>query len=341
MKQPEKLVSLLHKTVEKKTAPHVPLVTRKLYELDPSQPVESVLDDLIGEKGFRQRSSAAAPADVHRKLPTLPRSNILRFSCRNGYIGPSDFFNLQPIPRERIYSYKPPLHRGVNFSMVKARHPLTLLFSGAYYLLFPNHFHACCYYMETSDRVVNGYPLTLEFVNPTPNHLKLMGSPLLEPGSNYLARGRFSHTTDTSSNIDSIYAVSPEKSALFSYLLSLTFPDPDTLTLDPHPSHDSLKRFCNSTSRSRSVLVRNLPFGLSRDSLCHLLWDYNFHSPHDPSASWSDIICDPYTQTHLSVIHFGDQESARRFVRNYHGRRWEKLSNEKLLYQPILCELLE
>lgn len=345
-KETEQLLSLLKKGIkkpdeaEKKIAPHVPLITRKLYELSPDQPILSVLDELMGKKGFRQKSTAGVKDDVKNILPELPRSNILRFDCRNAYIGPKDLFNIQPIPRERLYLYKPPLTNGISFSSVKARHPLTLLFSGAYYLFFPNHFQACLYYMETRDRVVNGYPFKLKFVTPTTSHLRLIGSPYLEPDGDYklLRQSRL----DPHKDFDKIFSVSADKSSLLPQINSADFSE-DTLTVEPHPVYEQLQNFANIKSRLKLVLVRNLPFGLKRDDLTHLLWNYNFHNLHNPSASFTDIINEPTTQTHLTVIHFGDELSAQRFVRNYHGRRWDptRKNKEQALYQPLLCEILE
>lgn len=334
----ERIVSLMKKA-EKDVSSKVPMVMRRLYELDPNESTTSILEDLV-DNGPKQKSTFQARDDVRSIAPDSPSTNVLRFECRNAYIGRRDFYNVQPIPRERLYSYKPPLNKGLRFDLVKARNPLNLLFSGAYYLVFPNHLQACLYYMETRHKVMNGFNMKLEFVSPNEKHLGRMGSPLLEPSASHKPHSSLSSTSNPS--FENIFKTSKEKSLILEKLEQLKDVKDDSLA-DTHPNYLLLQRFMNIPTRYQLVLVRNLPFGLSSQTLSDLLWDYKFSDMIALLNSWKQIICDPITQTNLTLIHFGDEQSAMRFVRNFHGRRWDPVNKgrEKQLYQPVLCEILE
>lgn len=335
---PERIASLVKKAQAEIPA-KIPVVMRRLYEADPNESSSSILEELVNN-GPKQKNSLLARDDVASLLTEAPKSNVLRFECRNAYVGRRDFYNIQPIPRERLYSYKNPLTKGLRFDVVKARNPLSLLFSGAYYLVFPNHLQACIYYMETRNRVMNGFNMKLEFVSPLHTHLKRMGSPLLEPGSQFSPLPNLA--AHDKSSFDSIFKQSTEKSEILRQLERYKGYK-DTSLLDLHPNYHLLQRFMGIPSRYQLVLVRNLPFGLSRQTLSDLLWDYRFSDRVAPLNSWKEIIKDPTTQTHLTLIHFGDEQSAMRFVRNFHGRKWDPVNKEreKQLYQPVLCEILE
>lgn len=331
---PERIASLVQKAQADIPA-KIPVVMRRLYEADPNEPSSSILEELV-QNGPKQKNSLLARDDVKALAKGAPRSNILRFECRNAYVGRRDFYNVQPIPRERLYSYKNPLTKGLRFDVVKARNPLNLLFSGAYYLVFPNHLQACIYYMETRSKVMNGFNMKLEFVSPLLNHLKRMGSPLLELGSLHKPLANLNATPEE------VFKQSEEKSEILKQLEKVkNFKD--SSLLDHHPNYHLLQRFMGIPSRYQLVLVRNLPFGLSSQTLSDLLWDYSFSDRVTPLNSWKEIVKDPITQTHLTLIHFGDEQSAMRFVRNFHGRKWDPISKEreKQLYQPVLCEIVE
>lgn len=332
----QRLASLV-KQAEGDVSRKIPVVLRRLYELDPEEPTSSILEE-VWDNGPKQKNPLQAREDVSKVVPDAPKSNILRFECRNAYIGRRDFYNIQAIPRERLYSYPAALTKGLRFNVVKARNPANLLFNGAYYLMFQNHLQACLYYMETRDRVVNGFDLELEFVTPLEKHLSRIGSPILEE----LILREYLKTLSLRASFKDIFSKSEQKSRIIKELQQVEG-FTDELVAEPHPNYSLLESFAGIPSRYQLVLVRNLPFGFSTLTLSTLLWDYAFFDKVNLQNSWKDIICDPLTQTHLSLIHFGDEQSAMRFVRNYHGRRWDPISKnrEKQLYQPVLCEIVE
>lgn len=342
MKPPKgnsELLASLVKKAEADVSLKVPVVMRRLYELDPNESTTSILEELINN-GPKQKNILRSREDVRALAPQAPKLNILRFECKNAYIGRRDFFNIQPVARERLYAYVQPLTKGLRFDVVKARDPLSLLFTGAYYLIFPNHLQACLYYMETRDRLINGFDVNLEFVSPVQKHLSRMGSPLLEPSN--LLETLLSLTSAVKTSFENVFGKSTEKSLILEKLKELQDAKDDSI-VEPHPNYKLLQRFLNIPSRYQLVLVKNLPFGVNNQIISSLLWDYRFLDVTKPEHSWRDIVVDPATQTHLTLIKFGDEQSAFRFVRNHHGRKWEPLNKEreKQLYQPVLCEILE
>ncbi|EEQ40375.1 hypothetical protein FOB63_003309 [Clavispora lusitaniae] len=339
-----RLLNLLYKKTVPEVSPKVPLVKRVLYDLDQNEKThKSALDDLM-EHSWRQKPMETAIDDVKKKLSNPVLSNILLFSCKNSLVGRRDFHNVFPVNRERFYFLDQQLRKGLDFHVVKGRNPASLIFSGQYYLLFANINQACVYYMETQGKLINGFDLQFDFVLPTENHLKRMASPLIQ-SSDTSNKSEISIRPDTVgiTPISDIFKISPSKSRILKELETL---DPDRsryIKENPDPMYDLMARFIDVPNRYKQVLVKNYPFGLSKPALSNLLWDYQFASPENPQDSITHIHSDPLTQTTSTLLNFKDETNAKRFVRNHHGRRWEKMldRNDKPLYEPIICEILD
>ncbi|RLV82790.1 hypothetical protein JA9_003846 [Meyerozyma sp. JA9] len=345
-KASDRLLNLLYTTTSKEVATKVPIVTKVLYQQD-SEPQKSVLDSLA-ENEWRQKPIEQAVAELPRGPLTKNRSNILKFTCPNSFISQHDFYNLFPINRERRYNLVGDLRRnGLPFSAIKGRNPLSLLHSGSYYLLFESHKHACVYWMETRDKVVNGFDMKLEFVLPKESELKYMSSPFLDPGINSVLNNKpLVYESVPKTPVSTIFSSSKEKSKLLGEIKetssTIDRDSEDYRLSDVDPTHKPLFRFLDPKTRHSSVLVRNLPMDLSPHALPKLLWDYDLAKSSSVNDCFTTIRLDPVNQVHLTLIRFADQHNAHRFVRNYHGKRWRSVSasSNKQFHSPILCEVL-
>lgn len=341
----KRLLGLLYKKAAPELNTKVPMVKRILYDLDLSEESsKSVLDELV-ENQWRQKPMETAVQDVQQELATIQPTSLLRFSCKNAYVGGDDMQNIFPINRERKYFLELDLRKGIQFSVVKSRNPISLQFTGAYYLIFPNVSQACVYYMETKAKVINGMDLNLEFVRPIDQHLKKMASPFLQRDINsILAHNKLEVPSDKvgTAPIEKIFACSDFKLRIISQLRQLEEDRSRFVGQTADPLYELLTFFVDSNIRNRLVLVKNLPFGISEPALENLLWDYELDNQDDPQSSITRMEVDPVTQSSKTLIKFSDPIDATRFVRNFHGRRWEKMSSrkEKALYEPLLCEIV-
>lgn len=341
-----RLLNLLYKKSVPEINNKVPIVKRVLYDQDPHQePLKSVLDELM-EHLWRQKPIEIAVQDVKSALPDTKLSNILHFSCKNSLVGRQDFHNIFPINRERQYFLDQELRKGLLFHVVKARNPVSLLFSGLYYLVFPNLNQTCVYYLETKGKLINGFNLDFEFVLPTEKHLKRMSSPLLQSYDIALVESAVKSLNPNSvgvAPISDIFRNSPSKCRIIDELKLIDADRSRYMNKDNDPLFHLLELFIDVPGRYKQVLVRNYPFGLSKPALLNLLWDYQLASVENPLSSIAHIHSDPVTQTTSTLLNFRDEVNARRFVRNHHGRRWEKILNrdDKAVYEPILCEILD
>lgn len=331
----DRLLTLLYKKAAPQIATKVPIVSKVLYDLDPNETHGSALDNLL-ERQWEQKPMEDAVQDAKKTLGDLPLTNILRFACKNAYVGGDDLRNIFPINRERNYYLDKKLRKGFKFLVVKARNPVNLLFTGAYYLVFPNLNQASVYYLETKGKLINGFDLKLEFVQPVDKHLRRMSSPYLESNN----KSQVSYEKAAMAPLLEIFTAS--QSHILQQLLRL---DDGTAYMgeDEAPSYPLLSSFMATSKRYRLVLVKNLPYGLSSHTIPNLLWDYDIDNPDDPLASITELFSDPTIQVHLTLIRFANEASARRFVRNYHGRRWDNIQSrkEKAVYSPILCEIVD
>lgn len=341
-----RLLGLLYKKTVPEITTKIPIVKKVLYDLDLSEESKkSVLDELV-ENQWKQKPMDTAVQDVLKELPDGQTSSILRFSCKNAYVGGLDMQNIFPINRERMYLLELDLRKGLKFEVVKSRNPINLNFTGAYYLIFPNTAQACVYYMETKSKLINGLTLNLEFIKPTHQHLKKMGSPYLQRDINsILAKNELKVSSDKVgiTPIEKIFACSNVKLRIISQLQQL---DEDRSRFSGHqtdPVFELLTYFVDAGIRNRLVLVKNLPFGISEPALENLLWDYDLDNQDDPQSSITRIETDPVTQSSKTLIKFSDATDANRFVRNFHGRRWKKMLSrkDKALYEPLLCEIVD
>lgn len=332
----DRLLNLLYE----KTVPHVNtqvnIVKKVLYEEGLPDTTRSALDELM-DKEWGQRPMEAAVKDVADRLQISKQSSILRLDCRDAFIGRKDLHNLFPINRERQYSLPQSLRNGLNFHVVKARNPITLLCTGAYYLSFPNHNQACVYYQETKGKVINGLPMTLEFIHPTDNHLRKMSSPLLHG----VVPELLVHTREQSTLkeifsdpklLDMIQTIGQVQDLQESYMGEVQ-----------NPLYSRLASYMAVPTRYSLVLVQNLPFGVSAPTIENLLWNYEFATPENPHKSIFRLQADAVNQVSVALLRFADERNARRFVRNYHGRRWENMLSRKVktLYEQIFCEILD
>lgn len=338
------LLNLLYEKTVPAIRPKVPIVKRVLYEVGSSpEASKSVLDDLM-QFQWSQKPLEAAIEDV-KKAGKTPLTNILKLSCKNAYVSKSDLYNIYPVVRDRRYLLKSTLKNGIDFCFVKARNPLSLMYTGSFYLIFRNYNQACAYFLETQKKVLNGMSMDLQFVQPSERHLKQMASPFLDDPKFIKPKENIKHLIQNfhKTPIQEIFASSGLHLDIIKQLLVSLHDYTKYMGLEEDPMYGTLARFSYSARRSNLVVVRNLPFGITGPALHDLLWDYEFATDENPRASIHNLNLDPVSQVSTALLNFKNVKHARRFVRNYHGRRWEKVMSrkEKALYEPILCEILD
>ncbi|GEQ67085.1 hypothetical protein JCM33374_g748 [Metschnikowia sp. JCM 33374] len=338
----DRLLNLLYKKTAQQVKPRVPLVKRVLYENEPTvKPMKSALDDLM-EYQWKRKPIEKAVEDIYQKIPHVQKSNVLRLSCKNAFVGRVDLANIFPVVAERRYRLKGPLEKGLDFHFIKARNPISLSFIAAYYLVFPNFNQACVYYLETLGKQINGLDLNLEFLNPTDNILKRISSPFLENPSPI---ENFDYLSENYGNIPitEIFSKCPTQLKALELLSRSSRDRSNFLGSETDPFYNILGTYSGQRFRDRAVIVRNLPFGVTGPALENVLWDYQFENEDNPQASITNLYSNASTQITLALLKFKDSKNAKRFIRNYHGRKWEKVSNrkEKSLYEPILCEIAD
>lgn len=339
-----RLLNLLHAKSIAEARPKVAAVKRVLYDhAAPSYPAQSILDDLM-KKRWEQQPLKAAIAETEQIAPHGVKSNVLVLNCPMAHVGRVDLHNIYPRINDRRFALPQALRDGPRFHVVKARNPVTLLFAGCYYLVFANYNQGCAYYLESRGKLINGFGVDLRFVHPNVHHLKHMGSSLLHSRSTApVANFEVLSQTYKQRSYKEVFAESAPQCKIIAELEKIDRDRSAYCDLDQDPLFDLLEYFMDIPSRYSLVVVRNLPFGITRPVLYQLLWNYEFATAENPQDSMRLLHSDPGAQVTVVLLHFKDEVNARRFVRNYHGRHWDKMIKIKLkaLYEPIRCEIVD
>lgn len=349
-----RLLNLLHSKTVPEVREKISVVKRVLYEHDSSpapsddssgsgSPVTSILDQMMHSL-YEQKPMTQAMEMVQNNLPNGPKSNVLRLNCPFSHVGRADLHNIYPINKDRQFVLPDPLRKGLKFQVVKARNPISLLFAGSYYLVFPNYNQACVYYLESKGKLLNGFEVDLEFVYPSKNHLKYMGSPILH-SKNINTIDDFAPLSEKVKHLDcaELFTDSANQLKILTELEKVKRDRSEFTNTYKDPLYDILEYFMDVPFRYSLVLVHNLPFGITKPSLNQLLWNYEFSTESNPHDSMGILHASPATQVSLALLRFKDETNAARFVRNYHGRAWNKMgkTNVKPLYEPIRCEIVD
>ncbi|ODV64826.1 hypothetical protein HYPBUDRAFT_154156 [Hyphopichia burtonii NRRL Y-1933] len=348
----DRLLNLLYTATAKEVSNKVPIVTKHLYanqdrpESGEAAGNKSEFETLL-QNPYNHKPMIQAMEDMAQIDSRSIKSTVLRFRCPSSLLTPNDFYYIYPINRERQYLLNGSLHQGLTFSVVKGRNPTTLMFNGSYYLIFPNYNQACIYWLETKLKYINGFNVNFEFVDITESSLKNLSSPFLKPS--YISSSFASDTLNPNiTPIHKIFKESDYHSKVLEEIFKLRKHNYDPVKYTEKsidPIFHQLNKFVLPKLRQKLVLVKNLPFNLSKYTLSKLLWNYDLEPLSNQSLCFTTIINDPLVQTRLTLIRFADSLNARRFVRNFHGRKWDNIQfaekKERKVYDPILCELLE
>lgn len=340
----DRLLNVLYSKTVPEIGHKMSAVKRVLYDEEPvSHPETSILDDMMrGRKDQKQMLDAMALTES--RISGIAKSNILRLNCPVAQIATSDLLNIYPSSQDRQFALPTDLSRGPVFHSIKARNPFNLQFLGSHYLLFPNYNQACVYYMESKGKVINGFEMDLDFVLPTENHLKHIGSPLLHL-NNKVPTENLEQLSESYKQMacEDIFHASDRQLKIIAELNNIEKDRSTYQNLDTDPLYGIMRYFADIPSRYSTVVVRNLPFGITKPALNQLLWNYDFKTEENPQNSIRILHSDTISQSTLVLIAFKDVLNARRFVRNYHGRQWDKMSKLKLksLYEPIRCEIVD
>ncbi|RCK55827.1 Protein PET54 [Candida viswanathii] len=196
------------------------------------------------------------------------------------------------------------------FEMVKRRDPVTLEFLDEYLLVFENQIQAAVYVKETEGKVINGVGLNLLFVKLNHGVMRTMGN-------QYMC---------DFDKIGDILGIKEDENA-------------GVVDDAPFANYEPLLDWMNR-KRLNYVIVRNWPFGLSTASVLRFLWDYGYDR-------MVQVESDIQTGKNVVLLKFDKAKDANRFIRNYHGKKWDllqtksnKTQREKTFYQPLLCEAI-
>lgn len=236
------------------------------------------------------------------------QSNILSFRCPNLFVTKQDFQNI--LPRERYQSYD--INPKSAFEVIKRREGELLTFCNEYFLVFKNQISACVYIMETSNKLINGVPLKLNFEPLETITQQLVPEKLRR--SNYE---------------ELIKETTLSKTSFF----QLTENDYE------FPNYKPILKILDIERRERSVLVHNWPFGLMPQTFHDYFRNYNL----DPKEPKTVVHSDISKEINSVILTFSKKRDALRFTRNFHGKHWlilqdYSVTNEKVFSQPILCE---
>lgn len=317
----DKLLKLVYESAVGESKKGTPSVTNYLYEN--SNVSGSTLDSLKANQ-WRQKPWTSAVEDVKQFKPMT--SNVLKFPTPISLLTNTDFYSLYPVYRDRKYELPKHLDTtGIKFNVIKGRNPMNLLFRKCYYLVFPDSLQATVYYLETKNKSINGASLNLHFTSIR-DELKYMSSPWLDSSVQNIPKEI--HHNDTTK----LFQMSPSKHHLLSMMLKE----------DKDPDYTTIQAFIDFDTRNASVLVKNLPFGLSKHALPRLLWDYDFPEHLDLEDCFTYLIQNPVHQLNFATIRFKDHDNAKRFVTTFHGKTWQNFQSEKVkrIYEPLLCEIL-
>ncbi|EMG46970.1 hypothetical protein G210_2762 [Candida maltosa Xu316] len=194
------------------------------------------------------------------------------------------------------------------FEMVKKRNGKDMTFMNQYFLVFANQLNAAVYIKETENKVINGITLNFEFVELTKDVLEGMSNPLISDFG----------------KVEEIVNIKEEENLVSDKVFH---------------NFDVLKTWLNP-ERKNYVIVRNWPFGLNEQQVYKLLWSYRLQGI-------VDVLADVRNEQHVVLLKFSDTKDADRFIRNYHGRKWDIMQGksntrqkELVFYQPLLCETI-
>lgn len=193
------------------------------------------------------------------------------------------------------------------FELIKSRNK-QLEFRNKYYLLFENQLNAAVYIKETEGKIINGIELNFEFMKLSESLLESMSHPKISDFS----------------KINEILQLEENESIEIS----------NTKIFD---NYKFLKNWLNP-NRENYVIVRNWPYGLNEGTVYRLLWNYQL-------INIIDVVSDIYNENRMVLLQFGNPKDSARFIRNYHGKKWDYLQGksnrrprETIFYQPLLCE---
>lgn len=338
----KKLINLLYSS----TASKLPLTNKGSIISDITTPTISriLYQDLSSTSGNTDNIlDLASPPSPRLKFPTehkslrdigIVNSNIIRFKCPILYITKNDLVKSLLTLSLGNFKYdndndinglrKLPSYYNNNnqFELIKKRdyrintnQPLKFL--GEYYMIFENQLLANKFIQGSPNNgvIINGMRIHFEIIKLNESILKSMSN---EKISDF-------------NKINEILSI-------------INKPENDNGGDGDGDSNDFqiLKNWLGGGNQNRDnyVLVQNWPFGLSSIYISKLLWNYKL-------LDIINIKTDIKQQLNIVLLKFDNHKDSSRFIRNFHGRKWDHLqlksntiNKEIIFYQPLLCETL-
>ncbi|KAI5954923.1 hypothetical protein KGF54_001484 [Candida jiufengensis] len=245
-------------------------------------------------------------------LKTLP---FLSIKIENSFLNLKDFQNFLPFEKYLKYDQNP-----INqFEILKKRND-HLVFENEYFLFFKNRMFCLTYINEINQKILNGVPL------------------------------KFQQYQDS--------AILKELIATYPHQLISTNPKlikkliPTTISEEPNTqieeilqkdelNYKTLQQLFNFDQNSKSILIKNWPFGLKKSTIEKFLWNYNLTS---------EPLDQIYSNINLGIniikLNFTNIDDVNRFWLNFNGlKQWNFLQHfgnvmEKKDYGPLICEII-
>ncbi|ODQ78606.1 hypothetical protein BABINDRAFT_162806 [Babjeviella inositovora NRRL Y-12698] len=250
------------------------------------------------------KSITAAPQHIPYTVGQ-PQSHILHFRSKNSLLTKVDFINLLPSVEQSIYNTAELPNQRLEFEVVKARKPETLLFDNGYYLIFPSYEQACVFWSETFGKQLSGKEFRLVFASLSEHYQCI-------------------HSETLGEVLPVLQSYLPELPAYFSH---------SEWETGYHPQAPRLV-----VKRTQCALVRNLPFHVTADSIRNTLWDYDFYNTPRSLQSLlkgEKLTMEPTqhifqhrkSNSNIWLLRFANHSNATRFVRSFNGTQWYANNN--------------
>lgn len=323
-----------------------PTISRILYQdLSSTGTTDNVLDLTSSHSSLsilKFPNNQTFLQDSSKQQTTFVNSNIVRFKCPILYITKNDILKSIPTTSSSFlgsFNNVNGLKNLNRFELIKKRDyrintNQALKFLGEYYMIFENQLLANQFINQTTTKpsetetetetdvgvgvgiIMNGMKINFEIIKLNESILKTMSNEKISD---------FNKINEILSIIDN-----PNTDTDFNFDV-----DVDVFQiLNNWLNHNSSRR------RNNYVLVQNWPFGLSQKYISKLLWNYKLL---DIITIKSDI----KQQLNIILLKFDNYKDCLRFIRNYHGKKWDhlqlksnNLNKEIIFYQPLLCETL-
>ncbi|KAI5965956.1 uncharacterized protein KGF55_001320 [Candida pseudojiufengensis] len=238
---------------------------------------------------------------------------LLTINLKNQFLTKLDFQNL--LPEERYSKFDISVHDP--FQIIKFRQFKTLEFNNEYLLIFENRLYALVFLEELQSKILNGIDLKFKFYE----------------GHSFIFNFMISYP----------HQLKNETSVCIKDLnFQKTGSIDEILKIDKH-NYKVLNHILQIDENSKSVIVKNWPFGLKNSTILKLLRNYNLKVDNPIETVFSNI----NLGINIIKLNFVNVEDTFKFWNDFNGlNSWQFLqlyggrSIEKKNYVPLIVEFI-